>query len=121
MGDTLRKHWPEYLMEACELGIFMVSASVFTILLYHPSSPALQAIPNEFIRRILMGVAIGGTLVALVYSPWGKQSGAHMNPAFTLVFLHLRKVAPWDAAFYAIAQFGGGLTGILLVAGVSSN
>lgn len=121
MHEALRKHWPEYLMEACELGIFMVSASLFTILLYHPSSPALEAIPNEFIRRILMGAAMGGTLVALVYSPWGKQSGAHMNPAFTLVFLHLRKVAPWDAAFYGIAQFAGGLVGILFVTGVSSN
>jgi aquaporin Z len=102
-------------MEAAELGIFMISASLFTILLYHPSSPALRVIPSEFIRRVLTGLAMGLTLIGLVYSPWGKQSGAHMNPALTLTFLRLGKVAPWDAVFYVVAQFAGGIVGILLM------
>jgi len=106
-------------MEAAELGLFMVSASAFTMLLYHPSSPAVRAIPAEFIRRVLTGLAMGLTLVALVYSPWGKRSGAHMNPAFTLTFWRLGKVAPWDAAFYSLFQFLGGFAGVLLVATVA--
>jgi aquaporin Z len=114
--DALKRHWPEYLMEAAELGLFMVSACVFTILLYHPGSPAVRAIPAEFVRRMITGLAMGLTLVGLVYSPWGKRSGAHMNPAFTLTYWHLGKVAPWDAAFYCLAQFVGGVAGILLVA-----
>ena len=105
-------------MEAAELAIFMVSASVFTILLYHPSSPVVRAIPAEFIRRVLTGLAMGLTLIGIVYSPWGKRSGAHMNPAFTLTFWRLGKVAPWDATFYSLAQFVGGLGGILVVAAV---
>jgi aquaporin Z len=115
MIRTLKSHWPEYLMEATELGIFMISASLFTILLYHPSSRVVRVIPSEFVRRILTGLAMGLTLIGLVYSPWGKQSGAHMNPAFTLTFLRLGKVAPWDALFYVIAQFAGGIAGILLM------
>jgi aquaporin Z len=103
-------------MEAAELGIFMISASLFTILLYHPASPAVRAIPPEFIRRILMGLAMGLTLVAIVFSPWGKQSGAHMNPAFTLTFYRLGKIAPWDAAFYVVSQFIGGVGGVAIVA-----
>lgn len=102
-------------MEAAELGIFMISASLFTILLYHPSSPAVRVIPSEFVRRVLTGLAMGLTLVAIVYSSWGKRSGAHMNPAFTLTFLRLGKVAPWDAVFYVLAQFVGGILGILLI------
>ena len=39
MIDALRQHWPEYLMEAAELGLFMISACAFTVLLYHPTSP----------------------------------------------------------------------------------
>jgi len=39
-----------------------------------------------------------------------------MNPAFTLTFWRLGKVAPWDAAFYNLAQFFGGLSGILVAA-----
>ena len=115
MRDALKKHWPEYLMEAAELGIFMIAMSVFTILLYHPASPAIRAIPSEFTRRILMGLAMGLTLVGIVFSPWGKQSGAHMNPAFTLTFYRLGKVAPWDAVFYVIAQFIGGVAGVGIV------
>jgi aquaporin Z len=103
-------------MEAAELGLFMVSACLFTILLYHPSSPILHVIPNEFVRRLLSGIAMGLTLIALVYSPWGKQSGAHMNPAFTMTFWSLGKVATWDAVFYVFAQFAGGVAGVGLVA-----
>ncbi len=43
-----------------------------------------------------------------------------MNPAFTPTFWRLGKVAPWDAAFYSLAQFVGGLGGILLVAAVAA-
>jgi aquaporin Z len=119
MRDALKSHWPEYLMEAAELGLFMISATGFTTLLYHPASPAVAAIPSEFLRRVLMGLAMGLTLVALVFSPWGKQSGAHMNPAFTLTFYRLGKIAPWDAVFYVLAQFLGGVAGVGIVAAVA--
>src|SRR5215469_4265874 len=120
MIRALKNHWPEYLMEATELGIFMISASLFTILLYYPSSPVVRVIPSGFVRRALTGLAMGLTLIGLVYSPWGKQSGAHMNPAFTLTFLRLGKVAPWDAVFYVIAQFTGGIAGIVLIIPVAA-
>ncbi|MBI3418366.1 MAG: aquaporin [Verrucomicrobia bacterium] len=116
---ALKKHWPEYLMEAAGLGIFMVSASVFTILLYHPASPALRVLAEEFPRRVLMGLAMGLTAIGIIYSSCGKQSGAHLNPAVTLTFFRLGKVAPWDAMFYVIAQFAGGIAGVALVAAVA--
>ncbi len=94
-------------MEAAGLATFMISASVFTILLYHPASPMVTVWP-EFLRRVIVGVAMGLTAVAIVYSPWGQQSGAHLNPAVTLTFFRLGKVAPWDAVFYVLAQFAGG-------------
>jgi aquaporin Z len=109
--SALRAHWPEFLMEGAELGLFMVSACFFTALLEHPSSPAWQA--NVLLRRFLEGLAMGLTLLALVFSPWGKRSGAHMNPAFTLSFYLLGKVERWDAVFYAIAQFAGGILGVV--------
>ena len=115
MLHSLKEHWPEYLCEAAELGLFMISASLFTILLWHPSSPALNVIPNPFIRRMLTGMAMGGTAIALIFSPLGKRSGAHFNPAVTLTFWRLGKVKNWDAVFYVIAQFVGGILGVLLV------
>ena len=115
---ALRRHWPEYLMEAAGLGIFMLSACLFTTLLEHPGSPVRQAIAAPFLRRVLMGLAMGLTAVAIVYSRWGQQSGAHLNPSVTLTFLRLGKVARWDAVFYVLAQILGGAAGVA-VAGLA--
>src|SRR5207237_3037163 len=79
-------------------------------------SPIHQALPDPFLRRALMGLAMGFTAVAIIYAPWGQQSGAHINPAVTLTFLRLGKIAPADAAGYVFAQFLGGVAGILIAA-----
>jgi aquaporin Z len=101
-------------MEASGLGAFMVSACVFGALLWYPGSAFSALVADGHGRRALMGVAMGLTFVAIVYSPWGQQSGAHLNPSVTLTFLRLGKVQPWDAVFYVVAQFAGGLMGVLL-------
>jgi aquaporin Z len=112
MSDALLQHWPEYLMEAALLGGFMISACMFATLLEHPGSVGRRAVSSAFVRRALMGVAMGLTAVVLIYSPWGQQSGAHMNPATTLTFYLRGKVAAGDAAFYVAAQFAGGAAGV---------
>jgi len=101
-------------MEGSLLGAFMVSACAFGTLLEHPASPARRALKSGFGRRVLMGLAMGVTAVALIGSPWGQRSGAHMNPAVTLTFLSLGKVAGWDALFYIVAQFAGGAAGVAI-------
>src|SRR5260370_40869068 len=116
MFRSMKEHWPEYFCEAAELGFFMISASFFTMLLWHPSSPVLNLIPDPFVRRMLTGMAMGGTAIALVFSPLGKRSGAHFNPAVTLTFWRLGKVKNWDAFFYIIAQFIGGIAGVAIAA-----
>ena len=114
-ADALRRHWPEYLMEAAGLGLFMISAGMFGTLLFHPHSPAVAALPEPMVRQALMGVIMGLTAIGIIYSPWGQQSGAHLNPAVTLTFWRLGKVATWDAVFYVLAQFVGGALGVLAV------
>lgn len=116
MMAALRDHWPEYFMEAGELGFFMISAAIFVALLDHPNSPAIHLIPNVSIRRVLTGMAMGLTAIAIIYSPWGKQSGAHFNPSVTLTFWRLGKAAAWDALFYIGAQFAGAVAGVLVAA-----
>src|SRR5262249_15863499 len=115
-GRALAAHWPEYLMEAAGLGLFMISACAFTVLLEHPASAIHQALPVPWLRRFCIGVAMGLTAISIIYSPWGKRSGAHLNPAVTLTFFVLRKIEAWDAAFYVLAQFIGGTLGVLLAA-----
>ncbi|HEU4565243.1 MAG TPA: FAD-dependent oxidoreductase [Gemmatimonadaceae bacterium] len=106
-------HWREYLIEAGALGCFMVSACVVGTLIGRPTSPVHHVIPSPVLRRAVTGALMGLTLAAIVYSPWGKRSGAHLNPALTLTFLRLRRVAPRDAACYAAAQFIGGALGVM--------
>jgi aquaporin Z len=113
---TSTLHWREYLIEAAALGAFMVSAAVWAAVLYHPASPVSSAISNALVRRVFMGLAMGSTAVAIVYSPWGQRSGAHMNPAVTLTFFRLGKVARPDFAGYVAAQFAGAIGGISIAA-----
>src|SRR3990172_1987133 len=116
LGERLRHHWPEYLIEAGGIGAFMLSAIGFTVLLEPPASPVHAALPDPFARRALMGLAMATTAISLVSSPFGQRSGAHFNPAFTLAFFRLGKVEPVDAGLYALAQFAGALGGVLVAA-----
>lgn len=110
---ALKGHWPEYLMEGACLGAFMISAGAFACLVFHPASP-LRLAPGLG-QRFLMGLAMATTLVAIVYSAWGRRSGAHINPAVTLSFWRLGKISGPDALFYVLAQFAGAVAGISLL------
>lgn len=109
-------HWRESLIEAALLALFMLSAATMTTVLEHPASPIRQGVPDPLIRRAFMGVAMGLTAAALVYSPWGRRSGAHFNPAVTLTFFRLGKMPGRDAALYIAAQFAGAVLGIAAAA-----
>lgn len=115
MIRTLRRHWPEYLIEAGALGLFMVSAGLVGTVLESSASPLRALLPEPALRNALAGLAMGLTAVALIYSPWGQRSGAHMNPAITLTFLRLGKIERWDAVGYAGAQCLGGIAGVVAV------
>ena len=107
------RHWPEYLMESVGLGLFMVAATVGASLLEHPAFGGPAALPDPLLRRALMGLAMGLTAIGIIYSPMGRRSGAHLNPAVTLTFWRLGKIGSCDAAAYALFQLGGGLLGTL--------
>jgi aquaporin Z len=114
LRKTSYRFMQRYLIEAWALGMFMLSAIFFTGLLEYPGSPVRQVIADPFLRRCLMGLAMGLTAAGIIYSRWGKRSGAHMNPAITFAFLYLDKISRRDAGFYMLAQFAGGAVGILI-------
>ncbi len=116
MMRALIEHWPEYLIEGTLLGVFMVVACATVVAVEHPASALRARLRSAFARRCLIGLAMGLTAVALIYSPPGQRSGAHMNPAFTLAFWALGRVGGWDALFYVLAQFAGGWVGVVAAA-----
>ncbi|HEU4373563.1 MAG TPA: aquaporin [Telluria sp.] len=114
LATALRQRWPLYLIEAGGLGTFMLIAALADAVLESHRSPVHLLIASALLRRAVMGMAMGGTAVALIYSRWGARSGAHFNPALTLTFTLLGKINRIDAALYACAQFAGGVSGVLL-------
>lgn len=108
--------WREYLIEAWALAMFMLSAAAVSVLLESPSGIGHRWLPEPALRRTLSGLAMGITAVLLIRSRWGRQSGAHMNPAVTLAFWSLGSVRSTDMLGYVGGQFLGALGGVVLAA-----
>jgi aquaporin Z len=123
--STAPLRWREYAIEAALLAAFMLAAVGATTLLQYPGSPVRHALPNAAFRRSLLGLAMGATAAAIIYSPWGRRSGAHINPSITLTYLRLHKITTRDAACYVAAHFLGAITGLtagaLLLGGIAAS
>lgn len=98
---------PAYFVEAFGLGLVLLGAGTAGTLLHASDFGPLG-------QRTVAGAVLGASVLGLIYSPWGRRSGAHFNPAFTLTFLRLGRMRATTAYFYVLAQTAGGLAGILL-------
>ncbi|MGP1396986.1 MAG: aquaporin [Inquilinaceae bacterium] len=67
---------------------------------------------NEGLALLCNAVATGAVLYVLI-TALGPISGAHFNPAVTLVAALDRRRPPAEAGLFALAQVGGGLAGML--------
>jgi aquaporin Z len=101
-----------FFQEAAGLGIFMLAACLGAAALEAPASALHQALSDPFSRRIIMGLLMGLTACCLIYSPMGRNSGAHYNPAVTFCFWRLKKIGNRDAVAYVVFQCIGGTLGV---------
>jgi aquaporin Z len=107
-----RAHWPYYLVEAGGAACFIMGSGLATLLAEHPASPVAGALHEHAVaRRAVVGVLVAAVLCAMAFSPWGKRSGAHFNPAVTLGFWQLGRISGNDAVAYVLAQVVGAATG----------
>ena len=53
-------------MEGAELGLYMISACAFVVLLEYPTSPVYQALPDPALRRVLIGIAMGMAAIGIM-------------------------------------------------------
>ncbi|MBO2010609.1 MIP/aquaporin family protein [Hymenobacter negativus] len=108
--QALRHNWRHYMVEAAGIMAFLTVSSVASVVFHHPDSALARALgPSAWVQRIGVGLAVGLLIVAMAYSPWGKRSGAHFNPAVTLGFWQLGHIGTADALWYVLAQFSGAL------------
>ena len=103
-------------MEALGLAVFMLFASLFTMLLFDPDSPVGKAVKDPAVKYLILAFAMFPVILfGIVGAPWGKRTGAHVNPAVTLAFWRLGKISTFDAVGYVVGQFVGAVTMVGLV------
>ena len=101
-------------MEAAEVAALMFCTCLCGALLYSRESPLRSLSLSSTGSSVLMGVGVAVATFLIIRSPFGRRSGAHVNPAITLAYLWLGRVHRWDAICYVLAQFAGGLAGVFL-------
>jgi aquaporin Z len=121
MKAAFKRNWKHYLQEALGLAIFMISACVFSAMLFSEKSSWHQTIQSQSFRNILMGIAMGSTAIFIFYSPWTAPSGSQINPAVTLTFLRLNKMCRFDALFFIITQVIGGTAAVYIMQKLMGN
>jgi len=61
-------------------------------------SAVRRVVPDQSTRLLLTGLLFAGTGSLMAISPWGRRSGAHLNPVVTLAFWIQGKVHVHDVA-----------------------
>jgi glycerol uptake facilitator-like aquaporin len=74
---------------------------------------AQQLATDHAVALLANTIATGGALIALLLM-FGPISGAHLNPAVTVVMAMTKDLSPRVAAGYVVAQIAGAIVGALL-------
>jgi aquaporin Z len=102
-----------FIAEFLGTGLLLLGGLSIVIFIFGSGSPVAQLIPDVKIRQIISGFMFGSVGASIALSPIGKLSGAHINPAVTLVFWLFRKVEGRLAITYILAQMTGAIFGCL--------
>jgi hypothetical protein len=83
-SEAVRTHWREYLMEAAEVGLLMMCICFTGAFVYSEGSPLRHLSLSLTAKSFLMGGLVAASTYFIIRSRFGRRSGAHLNPAFTL-------------------------------------
>jgi aquaporin Z len=92
--------------------LLMLGLSI-VIFMFGSGSPMAQLIPAVKMRQVITGFLFGSVGASIALSPIGKVSGAHINPAVTMVFWLFKKIEGRLAITYVLAQLTGAIIGCL--------
>lgn len=102
-----------FISEFSGTALLLLAGLSWVILMFGSGSPMAQLIPDVKLRQMITGFLFGSTGAAIALSAIGKTSGAHINPAVTMVFWLFRKIEGRLAITYILAQLTGAIVGCL--------
>jgi MIP family channel proteins len=91
------------------IGTLLLVFFITAVVSLYVSGPT-PANPNPFIDFSVIGLVHAFLLFGLIQT-LAVVSGAHFNPAVTVVMTALRQIKPPDAAIYIVAQLAGAVAG----------
>jgi aquaporin Z len=101
-------HWKEWQAELAGTAVLLfavVTAKYWAVRAGPPfSDPA--------IRVLIVGTVAGLAVIGVAFSPLGRRSGAHLNPAVTIGMWLQGITGRADLAGYTTAQIIGGIAGV---------
>ena len=102
-----------FIAEFFGTALLLLAGLSIVIFMFGSGSPMANLIPNVKIRQIITGFLFGSVGASIAMSPIGKLSGAHINPAVTMVFWLFKKIEGRLAITYVLAQLTGAIIGCL--------
>jgi aquaporin Z len=105
--------WKALLAEFFGTALLVAGGLTVVIVMFGAGSPIAELLPNLKVRQAITGFLFGSIGATIAISFLGRISGAHINPAVTLVFWLFHKIDPRTATGYIIAQLAGGIVGAL--------
>ena len=102
-----------FISEFLGTALLLLAGLSVVILMFGTGSPMVQLIPDMKLRQVITGFLFGSIGASIALSVIGKTSGAHINPAVTMVFWLFRKIEPRLAITYILAQLTGAVAGCL--------
>jgi len=73
-----------------------------------------ESLTRDVALALLGNTLATGAILVVLISILGPISGAHFNPAVTLIFALKRDLTPRDALLYVAAQVAGGIAGTMI-------
>ena len=104
-----------YAAEAFGTALLVLLGLSSIIALWGKGAPFIAWPLTAGARRLLNGFVFGSIGAAIAYSPLGRISGAHINPAMTFAFFLAKRLRWRDASCYVLAQIVGATVGAALL------
>jgi aquaporin Z len=99
--------------EMCGTAVLLLLGMSLVTVMFGTGGPLVELIPSVWLRQALTGFLFGTVGASVALSVVGKESGAHLNPAVTMVFWLFRKIDLRTALQYVVAQLAGAVLGCL--------